>query len=192
MISAGSLRSYLGLYYLPGLVILLVVLVDYLRLLGGCVGPNLHWAAAAYAFLWVTAIFVIDHVPYHRRLHFSSILRQLLLALEKGVWETYYYLLIPVWHMLDNSYEFLVANKLSGGCVIRGIFFLVQVVISVRGARKVRCNFVANHSCVVQVWRGVRLVHQITLVGQFTVVVLVWVILWRVKPALVSLLLSLG
>jgi len=113
------------------------------------------------------------------------------LTLEKGVWETYYYLLVLVRHLLDNFYEFLIANKLSGRCVISGIFFLVQVVLGVRGARKVRCNFVANHSFVVQVWRGVRLVHQITLVGQFTVVVLIGEVLLGVKSALVSLLLPL-
>jgi len=99
--------------------------------------------------------------------------------------------LVLAGHFIHNSYEILVANKLSGRCVIRGIFFLVQVVIRIRGKRKVRCDVVSNNSSVVQVWCRVRLVHQITLVRQFAVVVLICIVLLRVKPALVSLLRSL-
>ena len=195
VIAACSLWRNLGLDHLSRLahVILVVILVlpDNLQVVCGCIGPDLHWAGAVCAFLRDTAIFIIDHVPYNWRLHFSSILRQLLLALKKGVWETDNNLLVLVWNLLDNSSEFLVANKLNRRCVNCGIFFLVQSVISIWSTRKVRWNVVAKHSCIVQVWRWVWLVHQVTLVRQFAVVVLIRVVWLGVKSALVFLVWSL-
>jgi len=195
VIAACSLWRNLGLDNLSRLayVMLVVILVlpDSLQVVCGCIGPNLHWASAVCAFLGVAAIFIIDHVPYNWRLHFSSILRQLLLALKKSVWETDYNLLVLVWNLLDNSSEFLVASKLNRRCVNCGIFVLVQSVISIWSTRKVSCNVVTKHSCIVQVWCRVWFVHQVTLVRQFAVVVLIRVVWLGVISALVFLVWSL-
>ncbi len=59
------------------------------------------------------------------------------------------------------------------------------MVIGIWSTRKVRSHVVAKYSCIVQVWRRVGLVHQVTLVRQFigVVLVLIRVACLGVEPA---------